>query len=161
MFDQVEAKKIPEAIIAGLSRIGKRAIISGMGKIPNAPDTIYTVDNIPHSWLFPRVAAVCHHGGAGTTAAGLRAGVPGAIMPFALDQHAWAQRTYELGVGAKPVPIRQISPEKFADVIQYALQDKIVANAKALGENIAAENGAAKSASVIAACLERSKNGKH
>lgn len=161
MFDQDEAKKIPAAIIAGLSRIGKRAIISGMGEIPNAPDTIYTVDNIPHSWLFPRVAAVCHHGGVGTTAAGLRAGVPGAIMPFALDQYAWAQRTYELGVGAKPVPIRQISPEKFADAIQYALQDRIVANAKALAKDVAAENGAARCASVIAACLERSKNGKH
>lgn len=155
MLGQDEAKNISETIIAGLSGIGRRAIISGVGKIPNVPDSIYTIDNIPHSWLFPRVAAVCHHGGAGTTAAGLRAGVPCAVMPFALDQHAWAQRTYELGVGAKPVPIRQISPEKFADAIRYALQDRIVANAKALAENVAAEDGAAKSASVIVACLEK------
>jgi UDP:flavonoid glycosyltransferase YjiC (YdhE family) len=72
-------------VLQALARTKQRAImLSGWGGLPkvNLPDTVHIEDSIPHSWLFPRVAAVVHHGGAGTTAAGLRAGVPSIIIPF-------------------------------------------------------------------------------
>jgi sterol 3beta-glucosyltransferase len=103
MFDPAETEKVTKIILEGINRTGKRAIINGFGHLKNLPDNILSIDGIPHSWLFEHVSAVCHHGGAGTTAAGFKAGVPSIITPFALDQHAWAQRAYDLGVGPKPV----------------------------------------------------------
>lgn len=136
-------------------KTGKRGIICGMGKPANLPENIIAIGSIPHSWLFDRVCAVCHHGGAGTTAAGFKSGVPSIIVPFSNDQFAWAHRAYDLGVGAKPIPKKDLSADKLADAIKFALTDKIVANAQALGKKIATENGAAECAKIIAKCLER------
>ncbi|MCX8131996.1 MAG: glycosyltransferase [Clostridia bacterium] len=145
------AEMAAEAII----KSGKRGIICGMGKPANLPKNIIAIDSIPHSWLFERVSAVCHHGGAGTTAAGFKAGIPSIVIPFSNDQFAWAHRAYDLGVAAKPIPKKELSADKLADAISFALTDKIVANAKALGKNIAAENGAMECAEIIVNCLER------
>lgn len=142
-------------IIQALTKSGKRGIISGLGSFDNLPETVMTVDNIPHSWLFERVSAVCHHGGAGTTAAGFKAGVPSIIVPFSNDQFAWAHRSYDLGVGAEPVYYKELTANKLADAIQYALKPEIAAKAKKLGENIATENGAKECAIAIVNCLER------
>jgi sterol 3beta-glucosyltransferase len=155
MFDPAETEKVIKIILDGINKTGKRAIINGFNHVANLPDNILGIDGIPHSWLFERVSAVCHHGGAGTTAAGFKAGVPSIIIPFALDQYAWAQRAYDLGVGPKPIPIKRLTPEKFGDALQCAFQDEIVANAKALALHIASEEGAQKSAKMIADCLER------
>jgi sterol 3beta-glucosyltransferase len=146
--------KISKNILEGLAMTGKRAIISGFGNLQNIPDTIYKIDNIPHSWLFSKVSAVCHHGGAGTSAAGFEAGIPSMIFPFALDQFAWAQRAYDLGVGPKPMPIKKLTSEKFAESIRYAMQENIISNAKELAKNIATENGARDCAKIILASLE-------
>jgi sterol 3beta-glucosyltransferase len=147
-------EKISKIILEGLAMTGKRAIISGLGNHQNFPDTIQKIDNIPHSWLFSKVSAVCHHGGAGTSAAGFEAGIPSMIFPFALDQFAWAQRAYDLGVGPKPMPIKKLTPEKFAESIRYALQENIISKAKELAKNIATENGARDCAKIIMACVE-------
>jgi sterol 3beta-glucosyltransferase len=124
MFNAQEVEKITKTLSGSLAQVGLRAVVSGMGKLPHFSEDIFTADNIPHSWLFQRVSAVCHHGGAGTTAAGFRAGVPSVIMPFALDQHAWAQRAYELGVGSKPLPVKHLTTKRFVDAIQTALRDE-------------------------------------
>jgi sterol 3beta-glucosyltransferase len=126
-----------------------------MGKFNNLPGNVIAIDSIPHSWLFERVAAVCHHGGAGTTSAGFKAGVPSIIIPFANDQHAWAHRAYDLGVGSKPIPIKTLTSDNLAEAINYALQDKIVATAKTLAKNIATENGARDCAKIIVDTLRR------
>ncbi|WHY01703.1 glycosyltransferase [Neobacillus sp. DY30] len=144
---------LAEMIVEAIVKTGKRGIISGMGKLSNLPKNIIAIDSIPHSWLFERVSAVCHHGGAGTTAAGFKAGVPSIIVPFSNDQFAWAHRAYDLGVGAKPIPKRKLSSAKLADAIEFALTDKIVANARTLGKNIATEQGAAECAKIIVKCL--------
>lgn len=151
--DQKEA--LSKLIIDALSKSGKRGIICGMGKFDNLPKNIITIDSIPHSWLFERVAAVCHHGGAGTTAAGFKAGVPSIIIPFANDQHAWAQRANDLGVGSKPIPIKRLISDNLAAAINYALKDRIVENSKILAKNIATENGARDCAKVIVDSLRR------
>ena len=148
------SEKISKIILEGLAMTGKRAIISGFGNLQNIPDTIYKIDNIPHSWLFSKVSAVCHHGGAGTSAAGFEAGIPSMIFPFALDQFAWAQRAYDLGVGPKPMPIKKLTSEKFAESIRYAMQENIISNAKELAKNIATENGARDCAKIILASVE-------
>jgi len=146
---------LTEMVIEAIIKSGKRGIICGMGSPSNLPQNIIAIDSIPHTWLFDRVSAVCHHGGAGTTAAGFKAGIPSIIVPFSNDQFAWAHRSYDLGVGAKPIPKKELSSDKLADAIRFALTDKIVANARALGQNIATENGAIECAKIIVECLER------
>jgi len=140
-----------EAII----KSGKRGILCGMGKPTNLTQNIIAIDSIPHTWLFEQVSAVCHHGGAGTTAAGFKAGVPSIIIPFSNDQFAWAHRSYDLGVGAKPLSKKELTSDKLAEAIRFSLSDEIVINAKMLGNKIVTENGALECAKVILTCLER------
>jgi sterol 3beta-glucosyltransferase len=111
------------------------------------------VGNLPHSWLFKRVSAVCHHGGAGTAAAGFKAGVPSMIMPFSNDQFAWAYRSYDLGVGVKPLNRKKLNARELAEAIKLAHSDQIVANAKKLAAAISVENGAGDCAKVISQLL--------
>lgn len=144
-----------EMVIEAIIKSGKRGIICGMGRPSNLPKSIIAIDSIPHTWLFEKVSAVCHHGGAGTTAAGFKAGIPSIIVPFSNDQFAWAHRSYDLGVGAKPIPKKELSSDKLADAIKFALTDKVVANARTLGQDIATENGAMECAKIIVKCLER------
>ncbi|MDF2615169.1 MAG: Sterol 3-beta-glucosyltransferase [Clostridia bacterium] len=148
-------ESMTKLIVDALAKAGKRGIICGMGKIENLPKNVIAIDSIPHSWLFERVAAVCHHGGAGTTSAGFKAGVPSIITPFSNDQFAWAHRAYDLGVGSKPIPIKELTSDKLAEALSYVEQGKIVANAKTLAKNIATENGARDCAKIIVDSLKR------
>lgn len=122
---------------------------SGMRK-ENLPDNAFLVNSVPHAWLFPRVAAVVHHGGAGTTAAGLRAGVSTVIVPFFGDQGFWRQRVADLGVGAAPIPRKQLTAERLAQAIQTAVNDRTVRQcAGNLGEKIRFEDGVANAVTII------------
>lgn len=147
--------EIAALIVDALKRSGKRGIISGLGALEGLPDPVIAVDNIPHAWLFRRTAAVCHHGGAGTTAEGFRAGVPSLIVPFANDQFAWAHRAYDLGVGAPALPFKELTADRLAEAIRYATQPQIAAQARELGSRLASENGAQASAAIIARLAER------
>lgn len=155
MIDSDEKDEIVKIIIDAITKCGKRGIISGMGKIDNLPDNLISVGSIPHTWLFERVSVVCHHGGSGTTAAGFRAGVPSVIIPFSNDQFAWAHRAFDLGVGCKPIYKKDLTADKLADGIAYALNKDIVDNSKTLSEKIFLEQGALDSAKIILNVLER------
>lgn len=114
------------------------------------PGSVLMVDSVPFSWLFPRVAAVVHHGGAGTTAAGLRAGVPSVVIPFFGDQPFWGQRMAELGVGPAPIPRRRLTIERLARAIQQAVTDQTMRQRAAhLGSKIQAEDGTARAVAVV------------
>jgi sterol 3beta-glucosyltransferase len=114
------------------------------------PDSVFVIDSVPHAWLFPRAAAVVHHGGAGTTAAGLRAGVPSVIVPFFGDQPFWGQRVAQLGVGPAPIPRRELTVERLAQAIHEAVTDPAMRQRAAhLGSNIRAEDGIARAVAVI------------
>jgi sterol 3beta-glucosyltransferase len=113
-------------------------------------DRVYLIDSAPHDWLFARMAAVVHHGGAGTTAAGLRAGVPTIIIPFFGDQGFWGKRVADLGVGTAPIPRRQLTAENLATAISQAVNDRTMRDrAAAIGEIIRAEDGVARAISII------------
>jgi sterol 3beta-glucosyltransferase len=103
---------------------------------------VFVVDAAPHAWLFPRMAAVVHHGGAGTTAEGLRAGRPTVIVPFAVDQAFWGKRVQDLGVGPAPIPQKALTASKLAQAIRQAVeQAEIKRHAADLGSAIRAEDG--------------------
>ncbi|MHB1394174.1 MAG: glycosyltransferase [Clostridia bacterium] len=155
VFDSNHKNETVKLIIDALHKSGKRGIMCGMGAIENLPENLLAINSIPHSWLFERVSLVCHHGGAGTTAAGFKAGIPSIIIPFSNDQFAWAHRAYDLGVSSEPIYRKSLTAGKLASAIQFALKDEIIKNAKTLCKNIATENGAKSCAKIIADCLER------
>jgi sterol 3beta-glucosyltransferase len=159
MGDTALAVQTTELVLDALKRSGQRGILAtgwnGMSKIDNIPEEIFILESAPHSWLFPRMAAVVHHGGAGTTAAGLRAGIPSIIIPSSNDQFAWGRRVYELGVGSKPIRRKNLTAEKLSDAIKFVLVKEIKDAAKDLGRKIQSENGAETAVNIIINCLEQ------
>jgi sterol 3beta-glucosyltransferase len=116
----------------------------------SVPDDVFVLDACPHDWLFPRVAAVVHHGGAGTTAAGLRAGKPGVIVPFFGDQPFWGDRVHRLGVGTRPIPRQRLTADRLAFALREATtRRRLVERADALGACIRAEDGLAQAVRCI------------
>jgi sterol 3beta-glucosyltransferase len=108
------------------------------------------MDNVPHDWLFPRMAAVVHHGGAGSTGASLRSGVPSIITPVVADQHAWAEQAVKSGAGPAVPELKSLTAEKLARGIRTAIMDTdLRARATTFGENIRAESGVARAVEII------------
>jgi UDP:flavonoid glycosyltransferase YjiC (YdhE family) len=144
---------LTRVILQALARTQQRAIVlSGWGGLHAAdlPSSVYLLDAIPFAWLFPRVAAVVHHGGAGTTAAGLRAGVPSIIVPFFADQPFWGQRVADLGVGPQPIPRKHFTADRLAQAIEIAVSDRAMRQRAAdLGATIRSEDGIARAVEVI------------
>ncbi|MGZ3644212.1 MAG: glycosyltransferase, partial [Ktedonobacteraceae bacterium] len=140
-------------VLRALARTGQRGVLFvGWGglKKEQLPETVFMTESIPHSWLFPRMAAVVHHGGVGTTAAGLAAGVPSIITPFFADQPFWGQRVYELGVGPKPIARKRLTADNLAEALDRVLSDgDMRKKAAALGEHIREENGVAQAVKII------------
>lgn len=100
--------------------------------------------------LFPRMAAVVHHGGAGTTAEGLRAGVPSVIVPFAFDQSFWGARIKILDLGPDPIPQKNLTADRLAHAIRIAVTDRgMRQRANSCAEAIRAENGIGNAVKVI------------
>lgn len=128
-------------------------LLTGWGGIDaqRLPDDVLAIDAAPHEWLFPRMAAVVHHGGAGTTAAGVWAGVPGVVVPFFADQPFWGEKLHRLGVGGAPVSKQKLTAEKLAASIRQALTPERVAAAAALGARVRAEEGARRAVEAIEA----------
>ena len=140
-------------VLQALARAGQRGVLSaGWGglKKTELPETVFMVDSLPFGWLFPQMAALVHHGGAGTTSMGLRAGVPAILTPFMGDQPFWGRRVYELGVGPQPIPRRHLTVDRLAGSIRAAVSDiSMQEKAARLGERIRAENGVARAVAVI------------
>jgi sterol 3beta-glucosyltransferase len=148
-----EPEETTNLILKALAQANQRGIIlSGWGGLQadNLPSTVLMVDSVPFSWLFPRMSAVVHHGGAGTTAAGLRAGVPSVVIPFFADQPFWGRRVAELGVGPVPIPMGKLTVDRLTQAIQIAVSDPIMRRSAAeLGAKIQTEDGIARAADVL------------
>ncbi len=156
--DSSQSVQTTELVMDALERSGQRGVLAtgwnGMSELDHVPEDIFILESAPHSWLFPRMAAVIHHGGAGTTAAGLRAGVPSIIIPHGNDQFAWGRRVYELGVGSKPIPRKKLTAENLSEAIKFVLSQETKNAAKELGIKIQSEHGAELAAKIIIDCLE-------
>ncbi|MCL4252617.1 MAG: glycosyltransferase [Anaerolineae bacterium] len=150
------SSKDPQAttrlILDAVKKVGVRAVIySGWAGLnhDDIPDTIFLSTGAPHEWLFPRMAGVIHHGGAGTTAAGLRAGVPSAVISHMADQPYWGRRVAELGVGAKFIYRHKLTSDRLARNIETLSKPTIQHNARQFGERLRAENGVQNAVRVI------------
>jgi sterol 3beta-glucosyltransferase len=146
-------KETTEIVLAALEKSGQRGLLlSGWGGIGNQdlPESVFKIDSAPHDWLFPRMAAVAHHGGAGTVGAGLRSGVPSIVIPFAGDQPFWAWKVHQLGVGPKPIPRKSLTADRLADAIQEVGNNQAIRQrALEVGEKIRAEDGVAQAVAII------------
>jgi sterol 3beta-glucosyltransferase len=119
-------------------------------------DDVYVTDAVPHGWLFPQVAAVIHHGGAGTTAAACRAGVPSVILPFFFDQAFWGYSLHQRSLGPMPLVGKRVSPESLGGALETALTSVTLhEKLKALSVGLQREDGAARAADVIEGAMTR------
>lgn len=144
-------------ILEGLKLSEQRVILGrgwgGFGELESA-ERIFPIDYAPYGWLLPRMRAVVHHGGSGTTAFGVRAGVPGLVVPFLFDQFFWGKRLAKLGVGAEPLPYKQLTAERLAEGIHTAVTDSgLRQRAAALGEIIRAEKGLQRAVEIIESAI--------
>ena len=139
-------ERLPDVVAAAVKRAGVRAVVqSGWAELGPAGDDVLVVGDLPHEWLFPRTAAVVHHAGAGTTGAGLRAGVPAVPVPVLVDQPFWADRLHRLGVAPPPVPMADLTADSLADALRSVLDRPSYRDRAAeLGHRIRAEDGAAE-----------------
>ena len=148
-----DGEAVTDLVLGAVRDAGVRAVLlSGWGGLAAgiaAPD-VYVADALPHDRLFPRMAAVVHHGGAGTTGAGVRAGVPSLVVPFGVDQPFWGSRIAALGVGPRPISRRRLTRARLADGLRMAVGDRVMADrAAALGALVRAEDGVGAAVEVI------------
>lgn len=138
-------KQKTEIALQALRLAGQRGILATGGGGLTADNTskdIFVLDSVPHGWLFPKVAAIIHHGGAGTTGAALRAGKPQIICPFVGDQFFWGRRLADLNVAPPPIPQIKLTAERLANAIEHAITNtNLQQRASSIGETIRAENG--------------------
>jgi sterol 3beta-glucosyltransferase len=140
-----DPEKLGTLVLDALHQCGQRGVLAtGWGGLHTGqlPPDVFVLDSAPHAWLFPRMAAVVHHGGAGTTAEGLRAGVPSVIVPFIVDQPFWGARVRALGAGPAPVPLKKVTPARLTQAIHSAVTDAgMRQRAQQLGAVLRAEDG--------------------
>ena len=146
--------------LQALALSGQRGVLlsgwAGLGKDHDLPGHVFAADSIPHSWLFPQMSAVVHHGGAGTTGAGLRSGVPAVITPLAADQPSWARVVHQLGAGPAPIPFPSLTAERLAAAIRQAVTDQHMRHRAAeLGTRIRAEDGPGRTAELFTRHIAR------
>jgi sterol 3beta-glucosyltransferase len=137
------AEKFDGIIREALRRINNRGIIlSGWGseKRESTGDLLY-LESAPHDWLLPKCKLLIHHGGAGTTSAGLRAGIPQVVVPFMADQPFWGSRVHAIGAAPKPIRVNQLSVEWMVSAMAEAESKNILERAQATGQRIRGEDG--------------------
>lgn len=140
--------------VDGALAAGHRVVaLRGTGLAEEDDERVHFLDQAPHDLLFPRLAAVAHHGGAGTTAQALRAGVPQVVVPFALDQPFFARRVHEIGVAAAPVPVAVASVDRLRAAFEEAADPAMVGRAATVGARVRAERGPQRAADRIEASL--------
>jgi UDP:flavonoid glycosyltransferase YjiC (YdhE family) len=134
VLEALERTRLRAVVLRGQAKLGRGGV----------PDHVCVVDEVPHDWLFPRVRAIVHHGGAGTTGSGLRAGVPAVAVPFFFDQAFWGQRLAALGVGPRSIPYRRLTARRLAAALDVAIRDAgMREHAATLGTRVRAESGVA------------------
>ena len=122
-------------------------------------NNILYLDAVPHDWLLPHCKMIIHHGGAGTTSAGLRAGIPNIIVPFTADQPFWGNRVHEVGAGPMPILVKKLSVEKLMGAIARAEENDVRKRAQAIGQSIRGEDGVKNAVELIEGHLSNWRSG--
>lgn len=150
---------LTRTIIEAVGQSGSRAVlVTGFGGLKGVdlPSYVLPVATVPYDWLFTRVRAMVHQGGAGSTALAVRFGLPNMAVPFGFDQGLWGQRLFELGVGPAPIPARALTPERLAGAIAALTADQTMRErAAALGARVRAEDGTATAVRLILEAADR------
>jgi len=157
-----QARQGAQVVLEAIRRAGVRAIVQGWDNLLKGlelPATVHRAGSLPHGWLLDQVSAVVHHGGFGTTAATLRSGAPGIVVPHIIDQFYWGQRVFELGAGPKFIPRGQLKAEPLAAAIRQAVGDQgLRKRAAELGRQIRAEpDGVTAAVQLIETAVSRLK----
>jgi sterol 3beta-glucosyltransferase len=138
-----EKERIDWIIRESLKQTGNRGVIlsgwSGVSE-PSSNEVCY-LESAPHDWLLPYCKMVIHHGGAGTTGAGLRAGIPTIVVPFMGDQPFWGGRVHAIGAGPSPVLVKDLTVEKLSQAIAEADKQTLRTRAQAIAQQISSEEG--------------------
>ena len=152
-FGDGDPAAMARAVVDGLRQAGRRGLLLAgwQGLQAERPgDDILVIDGAPHDWLFAHMALVVHHGGAGTAAAALRAGVPQLVVPFSADQPFWADRVQRAGVGGRPLPRRHLRAETLAEAIALTVDNTAIqATVRRLGAAVRHEDGVGRAVEVI------------
>ena len=146
-----DAEKIAHIVCDALKQSGQRGIIlSGWSKVmrPSSNNLIY-LEAVPHDWLLSQCKMIIHHGGAGTTSAGLRAGKPNIVVPFTADQPFWGNRVHAIGAGPKPILVKKLTVENLVRAIAEAESKFIREQAQAIGQKIRGEDGIGQAIALI------------
>lgn len=146
------ADRIAESILDSIRVTGQRAIVlTGWDgwKGNAATDDVLFLESAPHDWLLPRCKAVVHHGGAGTTAAGLRAGIPNIVIPFAGDQMFWGRRVHAIGAGPRPINVKELSAARLTSALAEVEDNVLRDRARHIGRVIRSEDGVAEAIRVV------------
>lgn len=143
-----QAEQFTACVLDAIGRSGQRAVLAtgwgGLSAKEGAQDErIFMTQGAPHDWLFPRMAAAVHHGGAGTAAAAVRAGIPSVIVPFYGDQPFWARCLQREGMAPPALDRKHLSAEALAGAIESTVQEPMRRCAAAMGERVRAEDGVA------------------
>jgi UDP:flavonoid glycosyltransferase YjiC (YdhE family) len=145
-------------ILQALEQTGQRAVmVSGWGGLisSNLPTSVFLAESVPFDWLFPKIQAAIHHGGLGTTAAALSAGIPSVTIPFGLDQPFWARTLHQLGVAGKPLDPNRLTTALLVDTIGSVLNDQtMLQKAAQLGDRIRSEDGVETAVHIIETVAE-------
>jgi sterol 3beta-glucosyltransferase len=138
-----DPRRLSDVVVRALRRAGLRGVVQrGWGELEAAGDDVLTIGEVPHSSLFPRMAAVVHHCGAGTTGAGLRAGVPAVPVPIQFDEGFWAARLVRAGVAPGVLPLSRLTTDTLASALTRAVREPAFRErARDLGARIRAEDG--------------------
>jgi len=152
-----DAERIDSIVRSALKKTSNRGIVlSGWGQAKNnSSNDMFYLDAVPHDWLLPQCKMIIHHGGAGTTSAGLRAGIPNVVVPFTADQPFWGKRIHAVGAGPKPVYVNRISVENLTKTIVEAEDETIRKRVQAIGQSIRFENGVQYAIGLMEAILNQ------
>ncbi|KFZ05117.1 hypothetical protein V501_08661 [Pseudogymnoascus sp. VKM F-4519 (FW-2642)] len=144
-----DPNRFTQMIYEAVEIAGVRALVSkGWGGFggDDSPENVFLLDNTPHDWLFPKLKAIVHHGGAGTTAIGLKCGKPTLVVPFFGDQFFWGNMIGKAGAGAEPIPYKELTAEKLAEGIKTLLEGKTQEKAEEIAKSIENEGDGAENA---------------